>query len=231
MYCIKCGAKLESSETVCPLCNTRVYHPDIVIEEEKKLYPSGRMPETKHRSKTFNGAIIIMFLVPVIVCFLADFHFDRQIKWFGYVLGALIMCYTAFALPMWFEKPNYVIFTPCVIAEAIGYLLYINCITGGNWFLSFAFPVAGGFGIIVTTVVTLLRYIKRGRLYIWGGAFTLTGAFIMLTEFFMSITFDDINFFGWSLYPFSVLVMLGGLMVYLAINKSAREVMERKLFF
>ena len=29
----------------------------------------------------------------------------------------------------------------------------------------------------------------------------------------------------------AVLVLLGGLMFYLAINKSAREVMERKLFF
>jgi hypothetical protein len=53
----------------------------------------------------------------------------------------------------------------------------------------------------------------------------------MLTEFFMSITFDSIEFFGWSWFPLSVLVLLGGLLLYLAINKSAREVMERKLFF
>lgn len=231
MYCIKCGAKLETGETVCPLCNTKVYHPDIKIEEEKKLYPTDRNLEINRRSKTFNGAVIIMFLIPVIVCFLADFRFDGEIKWFGYVLGALIIFYSAFALPMWFEKPNPVIFTPCVIAEVIGYLLYINCITGGHWFLSFAFPVAAGFGIIITTVVTLLRYLKKGRLYVWGGAFTLTGAFILLTEFFMSITFEKIGFLGWSLYPLSVLVILGGLVLYLAINKSAREVMERKLFF
>lgn len=230
MYCINCGVKLEKSEDICPLCGTQVYHPHIKIDREKQLYPKDRIPEIKHRSKTFNGAVIIMFLIPIVVSFLADFHFDREIKWFGYVLGALIMSYTAFALPLWFEKPNPVIFTPCLIAEAMGYLLYINCITGGGWFLSFAFPVTGGFGIIVTAVVTLLYYLKKGKLYIWGGAFTLTGGFIVLIEFFMSITFN-IEFFGWSFYPFSVLVLLGGLMFYLAINKSAREVMERKLFF
>ena len=230
MYCLNCGAKLESSETICPLCDMKVYHPEIKIESEKRLYPAKRMPEIKHRSSAFNGAVIIMFLIPIVVSFLADFHFDREIKWFGYVLGALIMGYTAFALPLWFEKPNPVIFTPCVIAEAIGYLLYINCITGGHWFMSFAFPVAGGFGIIITALVTLLFYLKKGKLYIWGGAFTLTGGFIMLTEFFMSITFD-MDFFAWSLYPLAVLVLLGGLMFYLAINKSARETMERKLFF
>ena len=38
MYCIKCGAKLESSEKICPLCETKVYHPDILIEEEKRQF-------------------------------------------------------------------------------------------------------------------------------------------------------------------------------------------------
>lgn len=230
MYCINCGAQLETSEEICPLCSTKVYHPDITIEKEKQLYPKGRMPEKKRCSSALNGAIIIMFLIPVVVSFLADFHFDKEIKWFGYVLGALVMGYTAFALPLWFDKPNPVIFTPCVVAETIAYLLYINCITGGDWFLGFAFPVTLGFGIVATAVVTLLFYLKKGKLYIWGGAFVLSGGLVMLTEFLISGTFG-IKFFGWSLYPLSVLVLLGGLMFYLAINKSAREVMERKLFF
>ena len=97
--------------------------------------------------------------------------------------------------------------------------------------MSLAFPIAGGFGIIATTVVTLLYYLKKGKLYIWGGASILTGGFIMLMEFFISITFDSIDFIGWSLFPLAVLVLIGGLLLYLAINKSAREVMERKLFF
>ena len=231
MYCVKCGTKLETGEKICPLCDTVVYHPDIVTDENKRQFPSGRMPDIKHHSNTFNGAVIIMFMIPLVVCFLADFYFDREIKWFGYVAGALVMGYTAFALPMWFKKPNPVIFTPCIFAETIGYLLYINCITDGDWFMSFAFPVTGGFGIIATAVITLLYYLKKGRLYIWGGAFIITGGFAMLTEFFMSITFDSIEFFGWSWFPLSVLGLLGGLLLYLAINKSAREVMERKLFF
>jgi len=230
MYCINCGAHLEDSVDICPLCETRIYHPDISIKNKEPLYPKNRMPKVNKKSKTLNGAVIIMFLIPLIVSFLADFNIDGEIDWFGYVLGALILGYVAFALPMWFKKPNPVIFTPCVFAVAIGYLLYINGITNGEWFLSFAFPVAGGFGLISTAVVTLLRYIKKGRLYIWGGAFCLTGAFIMLIEFLLGYTFR-INFIGWSLYPMSVLLLLGGLMFYLAINKSAREIMERKLFF
>lgn len=230
MYCINCGAKLEKTEKICPLCDTKVYHPDIVTDKNETLYPNGRIPEIKYRSSAFNGAVVIMFLIPVVVSFLADFHFDRKIEWFGYVLGALLLGYLVFALPLWFEKPNPVIFIPCAFTGGAFYLMYINFVTNGDWFLTFAFPVLVGFGIISTALATLLYYLKKGKLYIFGGAFALTGAFIVLTEYFMTVTFN-IKFIGWSLYPFVVLFLLSGLLIYLAINKSAREIMERKLFF
>ena len=65
MYCVNCGAKLGSGEKICPLCDTKVYHPDINIDEDARLYPSGRMPEVKRRSNAFNGALIIIFLIPL----------------------------------------------------------------------------------------------------------------------------------------------------------------------
>ena len=29
MFCVKCGVALADSEKVCPLCGTRVFHPDL----------------------------------------------------------------------------------------------------------------------------------------------------------------------------------------------------------
>ena len=95
---------------------------------------------------------------------------------------------------------------------------------------SFAFPVMAGLGIIISSVVTLLTYIKKGKLYILGGAFVVLGAFALLVEYLIDITFH-LTFLGWSIYPLIVLVVLGGLLIYLAINSTAREIMERKLFF
>ncbi|MBR5479521.1 MAG: zinc ribbon domain-containing protein [Clostridia bacterium] len=230
MYCVNCGAKLENTEKICPLCGTRTYHPDITVDVNNAQYPEGRVPKIKHRSKTLNGAIIILFLIPVIISFLADFRLDGDIDWFGYVLGALIMGYTVFALPLWFEKPNPVIFLPCVFGEMAGYLLYVNCITGGDWFLSLALPVTLGVGLIAEAALTLLYYLKKGKLYIWGGVFIFAGGIVVLVEFLVSTTFG-IAFRGWSLFPLVALILLGGLLIYLAISKSAREVMERKLFF
>ena len=230
MYCIKCGVKLNDTEKECPLCNTKVYHPDVEQKEVKPLYPNNRMPLNSYSRKALCGMIIILYLIPLVTCFYSDFYANFKLDWFFYVLGSLLLSYEIFALPLWFKKPNPVIFVPCGFAIAILFLLYINVATNGNWFLSFAFPVVGGLGLIISSLVTLLRYIKKGRLYIFGGALVLFGLELYLVEFLLNVTFD-ITFLGWSIYPLIVLSLIGGLLIYLGINTSLRRVFERKLFF
>jgi hypothetical protein len=230
MYCIKCGVKLADTEEKCPLCNTTVYHPEIDKKQAPPLYPSGKMPKGSSSSKVICGAVIILFLFPAIVCFLADFQINHTINWSGYVLGALLIAYVAFALPMWFKKPNPVIFTPCTFAAIILYLSYVNFATGGNWFLSFALPITSALCLIVCALVTLLHYLRHGKLYVIGGFFILFGGLITLIEFLLDLTFS-LDFIGWSFYPLAVLFLVGALLIYLAINRSARAAFERKLFF
>jgi hypothetical protein len=110
------------------------------------------------------------------------------------------------------------------------YLLYISLATGGGWFLSFAFPITGGVALIVTAVVTLLKYVRRGQLYIFGGAIIALGGMTVLAEFLSVITFGLDRFFGWSFYPLVVAALLGGLLIFLAVCRPARETMERKIF-
>ena len=230
MYCIKCGVQLADTEKKCPLCNTVVCHPDFANRSDRTLYPSDKLPKSTSGSKALNGVVIFLFLIPLIVCLAADLHLDGHLGWFGYVAGALAVGYIAFALPLWFQRPNPVILVPCNFAAAALYLLYIDLATNGGWFLSFALPITVGLALITCTVVTLVYYIGRGKLYIYGGATIALGVLLLLMEFLLVRTFR-ISFVGWSVYPLIALGLIGGVLIYLAINRSAREMMERKLFF
>lgn len=230
MYCIKCGVKLAETEKKCPLCNTVVYHPDLIQEDDRSLYPKDRMPKRGSGLKALNGAMIFLYVIPLLVCFYADFSFDKTLGWSGFVAGALVVSYVILALPLWFTNPNPVIFVPCSFAAISLYLWYIDFVTVGSWFFTFALPVVGGMCLITCTMVTLLRYLHNGRLYIIGGAVMAFGIEILLIELLLGVTFG-LSFIGWSLYPLVVLLLLGGLLIYLAINRSAREILERKLFF
>jgi len=130
VYCIKCGVKLADTEKKCPLCDTVVYHPELTQKEERPLYPDGKMPKVSMSRKALNGAVIILFLIPMILCFFADLMLDHTLNWFGFVTGALITAYIALALPLWFKDPHPVIFIPCDFAAAALYQLYIDLVTG-----------------------------------------------------------------------------------------------------
>ena len=129
---------------------------------------------------------------------------------------------------------THIILLSFLIAILIGAVLLSLPISSADGkatpFLDFAFPVVGGICLITCTVVTLMYYLRRGKLYILGGAFMALGAFMLLVEFLMKMTFD-LHFIGWSIYPLVVLFLFGGLLIYFAINSSAREIIERKLFF
>lgn len=230
MYCINCGVKLADTEKSCPLCGTVVYHPDLQQPAARPLYPKGRDPEAQPHSKVFQYFLLILFAVPLLLCFIGDLQGDWHLDWFGYVAGGLLVGYILLPLPLWFHKPNPVIFVPCGFAAILLYLLYIDLVNHGGWFLPFAFPVTGVLALIVCALVTLLRYLKRGRLYAIGGFFLAFSLWLVLIEAMLMLTFD-LGYTGWSVYPFVVFAALGGFLIYLAVNASAREMMARKLFF
>jgi hypothetical protein len=109
-------------------------------------------------------------------------------------------------------------------------VLYIDIATQGGWFLSLAFPVMGYIAAVVVAVVTLLRYVKKGYLYIFGGASIALGLLMPLMEFLIFYTFDLSSFLVWSFYPLIVLVLFGLMLIFLALCHPARESMERRFF-
>lgn len=231
MYCVRCGVELADSEEKCPLCATRVYHPDLERELTEPPFPAERLPQVKGGRAGLLFVATMLLLLPVIVCLLCDWHINGEVIWSGYVAGGILVAYVASLLPLWFRRPNPVIFVPCAFATVLALLLYVNWKTDGDWFLSLAFPVTGGIALIITAVVALMRYVPRGWLYIFGGAFLLLGGFSMLIEFLVNFTFGIENALFWSFFPLSAFAILGAVLLTVAICRPLRESLRKKLFF
>ena len=170
MYCVKCGAELADSEKKCPLCGTTVFHPELPRTLADPPFPPDRRirPEDVNRSGVL-FVLTVLALLPAVICLLCDWRINGGIVWSGYASGAIGLLYVLAILPLWFRHPNPVIFVP-VDFIAIGlYLLYVDLATGGHWFLSFAFPVTGAIGLLVSAMVALTHYLHAGYLYIYGG--------------------------------------------------------------
>ncbi len=230
MYCIKCGVALSDAQQQCPLCGTTVFHPEIPLPDAPPLYPKNPVPPQAVHPWGILLIVSMLFLLPACICFVCDLQINSSIEWSGYVIGGLLAAYIIAVLPNWFPHPNPVIFVPVGFAAICLYLLYINLATGGHWFLSFAFPVTGSLCIVVTAIVTLLRYVRRGKLYIYAGACFALAGFAILLEFLLRITFYLPNLKIWSPYPAIPFCLIGITLLLIAICRPLRESLSKKFF-
>lgn len=230
MYCANCGVKLADTEQRCPLCGTEAYHPDIERPEVDPLFPKDFVPKSVLSKTTIHIIIFTLFLIPIFVCLYADFYINRHITWSAYVILSVAISYIIVVLPFWFRRPTPAVFIPLDFL-LIGLLLqYINYATGGDWFLTLAFPLITYLGVMVTAASVLLYYLKKGHLYVIGAFFIAMGLYMDVIELFLMVTFK-VDFDGWSLYPMIPLVILGLGMIAISISRNAKAILARKLHF
>ena len=229
MYCIKCGVKLSEGQTVCPLCETKVYHPDITVD------PKDTYPKVPFKSEEINrgGVMLVvtmLFLIPLLLPIILELGWHDRVDWSGYVAGGVLLFYITFMLPLWFKNPNPVIFTPVFFVATILYLLYICIATEGSWFMSFALPAVGSLGIIHTAAIAVLKYVKRGALFTVGGGVILLGGWTILLETLIRRSFNADPVFYWSGASFTALFVIGITLILIGLIKPAKESL-RRIFF
>ena len=231
MYCVKCGVELADSERVCPLCGTRAFHPDMPPQQGEPPYPLEAHSHGEEVSRS--GVLFLLTVLTVlssVLLILCDWRINGAVVWSGYAAGGIVLVYIVAALPLWFRRPNPVIFVPIDFAAIGLYLLYIDLAVGGRWFLSFAFPVTGAIGLLITAMVALLRYLPGGHIFVFAGALMCGGGLAVLIEFLINFTFKLHEAFFWSLYPLVAGILLGVMLLVIGLCRPLRQSLHRKFF-
>ena len=83
---------------------------------------------------------------------------------------------------------------------------------------------------MANAAVTLLKYLRKGYLFIFGGTIILSGAYTVLVEFLLNLNFHVHDEFIWSFYPFSVSFILGVMLIVIGICRPLRESLHKKFF-
>ena len=230
MFCIKCGVELTDGQAICPVCGTKVYHPDVPIKDALPTYPKKDFESEEFNRKGILFVITIISLLVAALAIMFNLSLDGSATWSGYVAGGLGVFYFCVILPLWFKRTTPAIFVPVGFAAILVFLLYVNLHTGGHWFLSFAFPVVGSLGLIITAVTTVFHYVHRGRLYTAGGGLIALGAWTLLLEFFIHLTFEMPGHVIWSPFPCATLVVFGLMLIIIAIVKPLKDSLKRVFY-
>ena len=228
MYCIKCGVRLQEGATECPLCQTPVHIPH--ERPAERSYPDSLPRHYDESGMPTAVAMTIVCAIAAAVVLAVCFKLYGQLRWGGYVIGGILLFYIVAVLPRWFRHPKGEIFVPCDHAAAALYVLFICLYTGGHWFLSFAFPIVGVSCLLSTALVCLLKNIRHGRLFVFGGFFLLLGGFTMLIEFFAHISFGT-PMFQWSLFTLAGFGAIGLFLLVAGMIHPLRDALEKRFFF
>lgn len=227
MFCIKCGVELSDGQSICPICNTRVYHPDFDIVKGKDTYPKKDFKSEEFNRKGLLFAMTIIMLIPIVLTLILEMMWSGRIDWSGYVAIGITLFYVCAVLPLWFKRPNPAIFVPSDFVAACGLLLYSCVMSGGDWFLPFAMPVTLSIGLIITASSTIAYYVKRGILYIIGGTIIAIGFWTVLLEILIRITFDVNTHFVWSFASGVTCFIFGMFLIVVEIVKPFKESLRR----
>lgn len=231
MYCINCGIELSDGQKICPICQTRVYHPDLKKTEALPTYPRKAFKSEEINIRGLLFVVSLLHLIPIIFALILDLNLNGRIDWFGYVVGSVMLLYVCAVLPLWFKRPNPVVFIPCDFLVLAVFLWNINLKLEGEWFWTFALPITAAVGALATGIIALLKYVKRGRLYIFGGSFILSGVLVTVIELLMHLTFEVKHTgLAWSLYPTVFLAVIGIGLIVIEIVKPFKESLK-KVFY
>ena len=232
MYCVKCGVRLQENVGACPLCGTPVWDPEGTMTGagEKRNYPDNLPRHDRESNLAAAAALTTLCALVVIVALVVCFQLYGELRWGGYLIGAVALFYVVAVLPGWFRYPRGEIFVPVDHAAAAVFVHYICWRTGGSWFLSFALPIIGASCLLSEAMICLLKYVRGGKPFIFGGFLLLLGGFTVLVEFFEHISFGT-RMFRWSLFSLAGFGTVGLFLLIAGMIRPLRQALARRFFY
>ena len=236
-YCVHCGSKLEEGQKFCPICNIEIHDP---LEEEDEsvteIYPK-YVPITEDNvsRKSISILITLLFLIPAAITLISDLSITGKVTWSGYVLASLYLLYVPFVCFVLFSKLKDKLLYFClamltVFISVTMFLFYICNKTGGKWFGPFALPLI----LIVMAAfygcIAMRKLLGVTRLFISAIVLIILGVLCLITEILLITAFAPGRGLVWSLYPLSVLVLIGGVLIWINFNTKIKERLRRKFF-
>lgn len=157
MYCVNCGVELNPGAERCPLCGTPAWKPD----PAEPPYFAIKPPEIP-AVENYSLAILLssMLLSVALCCGLLNLILLPGRFWSYYVIGAAVMLWVWFVLPMVFRKLPVVIRLTLDVAIVGVYIWLISIdLNGGAWFRGLVVPIL----IWACVLVFLLCLLSRNR--------------------------------------------------------------------
>ncbi len=240
-FCVNCGVRLGASERKCPLCGVQVINP---IQPQRTrtpaLYPPADgscSPVARFDRRTIAFVITCVLALPALLSAAVDWVYGDALSWSLYVLGAAVMLWVFFVLPLLATRAESRERSPAalLIPDTVALLTYLWLIerlsAPDTWFVTLALPIAGTVCLLVIVNAVLIhRCVLRG-LYALVAILLAVAWLVVTIEVVTGWAIDQTLRVTWSLLAAIPLVVFVLILLLLGRNPAFRADVARKMHF
>ena len=231
-YCVHCGVELAPSERVCPLCQTEVNDPKQPFDPSaSRPYPPKLDLFAYERSRWLLVLIATLLLaLPAMITLACDIAYTDRADWSLLVIGAMGLLWIVF-VPHLFAK-KYALARHLLLdtVALLCYLLLIEHLTGGDWFLQLALPIVLLFSALLTAETMLMKYLVTDPLLRSAMALLAVPPMVIGIELALDLYIDKSIYLIWSWIVSIPCVILATVLFLIFRQAKLRSELERRLF-
>lgn len=233
-YCVNCGVELAESEKHCPLCSVEVQNPKMPWQEPvERPYP--RYLETlmdRIDRRYFATLAGLILLIPILLTIIFDLLGGDGLSWSAYIVGAMALIFVIGVLPFYFKRRHTVIFISADCLAVLLYLLFIERMNGGQWFVGIGMPITVAASVCVIVLALLFTKKEHASFLVRAASVLIAaGVFVVCVEVILSLNQMRQVELNWSLYAFIPCVILSIVTSVLEQRKNLKEEIRRRLFY
>ena len=233
-YCVNCGVELEKSEKYCPLCHVEVKNPKVPWQEPlERPYPKHLETLVKRMDRHYFATLSALILtIPILITIIYDFLSGGGLTWSTYIVGVAAMLFVFIVFPFYFKRYHTVIFLSADCAAVLLFLLFIEKMNGGEWFLGLGLPITVAASICIIVLAMLFTKKKRLMLLVKTASILIaTGIFVLCVELIVNMNLFGAPVLRWSFYAFVPCLILSVMAFILEHRKNFKEGIRRRLFY
>ncbi len=230
-YCVNCGVELAPSEKRCPLCGVEVANPlDPWVEPRKRPYPKVLEKVIDRVDRRYGaGLASILLLIPLFVSVLTNMLTDPETPWSLYVAGALICVFVIVLLPLVLGGKHLYLSLAADFAAVTLYVLMIEFLSHGDWFLSLGLPLCvSAFAAVFVAAFSIKRI--TAPLAACAAVIATAGLLTVAVEGSIAL-YLSLKFPSWSPLALVPCLMISALLLYIENHNRLKDQIKRRLFY
>lgn len=233
-YCVNCGVELHESATACPLCNTKIYHPD-KIKKTDSLPPYATVKgeiEPVKANYEFTILMTIILITTALVCVFLNLFTIEIGRWSAYVVG-ICAAFWIFFIPLFFPHKTSIYIN--VALDGLMVALFLAIVSwlhpGNGWYFDIAVPIVGLGTLLFEIMFFFAFHLKSSMLIKTVIVVTSVAIFCMVTEIVIDLHYNNYFYLRWSVVVAICAFVIDVILMTIYLREGLRSELRRRMHF